>query len=286
MELKHENKVEEKPKERDKDKTGFLVSQELYLKSGVHIGTKIKTGEMRKFIYRRRGDKLYVLNLREIDNRLRLAAKELARFEPEDILVTASRTYATSAAAMFCKIIGARLYPGRFIPGVLTNPSRPDFVEPKILLISDPRGESRAIDEAGKMGIPVIALCDTDNSTRNVDWIVPCNNKGRRSLALIYYILAREYLLARGIISSHKEFRYRPRDFEDGEVPEELIEAFRKHKGQPASEFLDTFIKHVEPEQEEPSEQVQTSGQPEPVPTSESQNTDAGSPNTETQPEK
>ncbi|MCD6279855.1 30S ribosomal protein S2 [Candidatus Micrarchaeota archaeon] len=245
--------IENKSKEKN-EKVGLLVSQDIYLKSGIHIGTKIKTGEMKKFIYRRRGDGLYILDLKSINERLLYAAKELARYEPEDILVTASRIYSASSAAMFCKLIGARLYPGRFIPGVLTNPTRFDFIEPKIMLVSDPRSESRAVEEAGKVGVPVLALCDTDNSIKNIDWVVPCNNKGRRALALIYYILAREYLISKGIIASHKEFKYRLRDFEDGEVPQEVIDIFKANKGKPGKELFGKKKEIIEEETEKQSE--------------------------------
>jgi len=207
---------------------GFLVPQEWYLEAGVHIGTKVKTGPMREFIYMRRNDGLYVLDIKKTDERLRKAAKILSRYEPQDIIVTASRVYSSIAGANFAKVTGAWLYPGRFIPGVLTNPYRPDFMEPKILIVSDPRGEREAIIEAGKMGIPVIALCDTDNVTRYIDYVIPCNNKGRKSLALMFYLLAREYLMSRGVISSYSEFKYPLKMFSDDTALKEIKEKQEK----------------------------------------------------------
>jgi small subunit ribosomal protein S2 len=103
---------------------------------------------------------------------------------------------------------------GRVMPGIFTNPNRSDFTEPGIVFISDTRNERQAIKEASKTGIPVIALCDTDNWVKFVDLIIPCNNKGRRSLAVIYYLLAREYQKEKGIIKSNEEFNYKISDFE------------------------------------------------------------------------
>lgn len=184
----------------------FLIKQETYLEAGIHIGTKIKLIDMTQFIYRMRNDGLYVLDLRKIDERIRYAGKMLAKYEPGEILVVASRTYSGNAASVFSELTGVKLFSGRFIPGILTNVARDDFVEPKILLVCDPKGERQAVIEAGKMGIATVGLCDSDNSTTFIDWAVPCNNKGRRSLALIFYLLTREYLMGKGKIASYDEF--------------------------------------------------------------------------------
>ena len=202
----------------------FLIKQETYLEAGIHIGTKIKVIDMNGFIYRMRNDGLYVLDLRKIDERIRQAGKMLAQYAPEDILVVASRTYSGNAASVFSTLTGIKVYQGRFIPGILTNVNRADFVEPKLLLICDPKGERQAVIEAGKMGIPTIGLCDTDNVTMYIDMVVPCNNKGRRSLALLFYLFSREYLMGRNKIASYDEFTTPLAQFE-AEKPEEGAEA-------------------------------------------------------------
>lgn len=188
------------------EKESFLIKQEAYLEAGIHIGTKIRLIDMHPFIFRMRNDGLFVLDLRKIDERIRLAGKLLSRFEPSEILVVASRTYSGNTASVFSQITGIRVLKGRFIPGILTNVARSDFAEPKLILICDPKGERQAVTEAGDMGVATLGLCDTDNSTTFIDWVVPCNNKGRRSLALIFYLLTREYLMGRGRISSYDEF--------------------------------------------------------------------------------
>ncbi|MFH0927326.1 MAG: 30S ribosomal protein S2 [Candidatus Micrarchaeota archaeon] len=185
---------------------GLLIKQEKYLETGIHIGTKLRTIDMAKFIYRTRNDGLYVLDLRAIDERIRLAGKVMAKYPPEDTVIIASRTYSSIAARVFAKITGVKVIYGRFVPGLFTNVARADFIEPKLAFICDPKGERQAVIECGKMGIPSIGLCDTDNFTMFVDWAIPCNNKGRRALALIFWLLAREMAMGAGKISTYEEF--------------------------------------------------------------------------------
>lgn len=192
----------------------MLTDQTEYLEVGIHIGTKTKTPGMKKFIYKIREDGLYLLDISTIDSRIRDAVKLLAMYDPKNIVVTASRVYAMAAASKFAEIIGAKFLKGRVMPGIMTNPNRKDFIEPSIILISDTRNERQAIREASKIDIPVIALSDTDNWVKFVDLIIPCNNRGRRSLALIYFLLAREFLKEKGIIKSSGEFNYKISDFE------------------------------------------------------------------------
>ena len=191
----------EEQNEKQEKKEGFLVPNEVYLKSGIHIGTRMLNNDMKRFIYKKRDDGIYILDIEKTNDRLKKAASILSKYKPEDILVTASRVYAGMAAEKFAEVCGTDLIKGRFIPGTLTNTKLPNFKEPKILLVSDPRAEAVAVREAAKMNIPVIALCDTDNSVENVDFIIPTNNKGRKALGLVYYLLARSYVASRDGIS-------------------------------------------------------------------------------------
>jgi small subunit ribosomal protein S2 len=192
----------------------MLTDQSLYLEVGIHIGTKVKTPGMKRFIYKVREDSLYLLDLNTIDQRIRLAAKTLARYDPSEIVVTASRIYSVAAATKFAEITKTKLITGRVMPGIFTNPNRDDFMEPEIILISDNRNERQAVKEANKTNIPIVALCDTDNWIKFVDLVIPCNNKGRRSLALLYFLLAREFMKEKGLIKSNEEFEYKVSDFE------------------------------------------------------------------------
>ncbi len=192
----------------------LLANQNDYLESGVHIATKVKSPGMKQFIYKVREDGLYLLDLKTIDTRIRTAAEMISRYDPKEIVVTASRIYAIVAAEKFSEAISARFIKGRVTPGVFTNPYREDFSEPKLIVISDSRNEKQAVKEASKVNMPIIALCDTDNSTKFIDLVMPVNNRGRKSLAFVYYLLAREVLMKRGAIKSYEEFQFKLEDFE------------------------------------------------------------------------
>lgn len=191
-----------------------LAPEELYLTSGVHIGTQQKTADMRPFVYRVRNDGLYVLDVSKTDQRIKSAARFLSKFDPAKILVVAARQYGQKPAKELATVIGAMAIAGRFMPGTLTNPNTPDFVEPDCMLVTDPLGDAQALREAVNIGIPVVGFCDTNNELKYVDIAVPTNNKGRRSLALVYWLLAREVMKVRGQIKSNEEFTKTIEDFE------------------------------------------------------------------------
>lgn len=179
-----------------------LVPVEEYLAAGVHIGTQQKSKDMMKFIYRVRGDGLYILDIRETDERIKTAAKFLSQFDPSSILVVTSRQYGQYPAKKFAESIGGIAETGRFIPGMLTNQNLSRYIEPQVLVVTDPIGDAQAIKEAVQCGIPILALCDTNNMTSLVDLVIPTNNKGRKALSMIYFLLTKEMLRIRGITTS------------------------------------------------------------------------------------
>ena len=178
----------------------LLVPLEVYKKAGVFLGTHICTKHMEKFIYKVRPDGLYILNVRKIDERLRIATKFLAGYDPEKIAVIALRQYAHKPARMMCERVGCKAITGRVIPGIFTNPRLEWYMEPDVVLVTDPRAESQALKEASKVGVPIVALADTDNRLNFIDLVIPANNRGRKSLALLYWLLTREILRARGVL--------------------------------------------------------------------------------------
>ncbi|KAA8922838.1 30S ribosomal protein S2 [Thermoplasma sp.] len=192
----------------------MLIPEEEYQKSGVHIGTQVKSSDMKPYIFKIRNDGLYILDVKKTNSKLIVAGKMLARFEPQDILVVAQRQYAFRPVAKFAEVTGATAITGRFNPGTLTNPSLKFYKEVKVIIVTDPLADVQAMKEAIKVGIPIIALCDANNKTDFVDLIIPTNNKGRRSLAVIYWLLAREILKNRGTITSYDQFKYTIDDFE------------------------------------------------------------------------
>ncbi len=175
----------------------LLIPEDTYLTSGVHIGTQQKSASMRRFVYKVRFDGLHVLDVRETDRRIRFAAKFLAHVPAEKILAVSQRQYGQKPVRVFSKTIGAVSFAERFVPGCLTNPNLPEYFEPKVLVVTDPATDQQALSEAVSIGIPVVGLCDVNNETRNVDLVIPANNKGRVALATVYWLLAREVLRAR-----------------------------------------------------------------------------------------
>lgn len=195
--------------------TETLVDTEVYLKAGAHIGTKFKSGDMRKYIYKvRHKDNLNVLNVSTIDERIASAAKFLARFDAERIAVVSRKLYGQTPAEVFSETIGAKMYKGRFVPGTFTNPASRKYFEPKVILVTEPDSDFQAISEASIVKVPVIGICSTNNPTRNIDVVIPINNKGRKSLALVFWLLAREVLKARGDIKGNEDFKKNVEDFE------------------------------------------------------------------------
>jgi len=192
------------------EEADLLIPVEDYLAAGVHIGTQQKTQDMERFIHRVRDDGLYVLDVSQTDSRIRTAADFLANYDPERILVTSSRQYGRFPATKFADAVGARARTGRFIPGTLTNPDYDGYIEPDVVVVTDPIGDAQAVKEAITVGIPVIAMCDSNNQTGNVDLVVPTNNKGRRALSIVYWLLANETLDRRG-----SDTVYALEDFED-----------------------------------------------------------------------
>ena len=192
----------------------LLLPRDTLLSAGIHIGTRMKTLDMEQFIYRVRPDGLFVLDVKKTDDRIRVAAKFLARFDSSKIAAVATRLYAQDPVNKFCQVTGATSVVGRFIPGLLSNPLYPNRIEPEVLIVSDPRADAQAVKEAASVGIPVIALCSTDNEFAGIDLVIPTNNKGRRALAVIYWLLARQTLRERGELAADKDLPLTIDDFE------------------------------------------------------------------------
>tara|TARA_Y100001935_G_scaffold101893_1_gene84629 strand:+ start:1240 stop:1848 length:609 start_codon:yes stop_codon:yes gene_type:complete len=180
------------------EEPSLLLPFETYEENAVNIGTQQKSADMARFIDTVRDDGLYLLDVNMTDSRIRSTATFLNKYDAPRIMVVSARQYGQRPARLFAEAIGANAAVGRFIPGSLTNPSLRSYVEPDVLFVTDPAADQQALKEAVNSGLPVVGIVDANNNLRNVDVAVPANNKGRRSLALIYWLLAREVLKARG----------------------------------------------------------------------------------------
>jgi len=191
---------------------------EQYLSAGMHIGMRQQTKDMKKFVYKVRDDGLAVLDLQTIEKRIQLAGKFLARFER--VMAVSRKIVGWKPVTKFGEAINGKAVTGRFLPGTITNPSFRGYYEPDVLIVTDPLIDSQAVEEAVKMRIPVIALCGTFNETGSIDLVIPVNNRGRKSVAMVYWLLAREVLKNRGSLKKDEDFKYKPEDFEMEEKKE------------------------------------------------------------------
>lgn len=208
----------EKPLEESEN---LLVPLEDYLTHGVHVGLTQKTKDMEEFIYKVRTDKLCVFDVNKIDERIRVAANFISQFDPENVLVVSNRIYGRRPVRKFSEYTGSKFIAERMVSGTLTNPRIESYVEPKLLVVTDPISDQQAIREASIAGIPNISICDSNTKKKNVDLIIPSNNKGKSSLALIYWILTREVLKKREI---EKEFDASIEDFISKAEPSQTSE--------------------------------------------------------------
>lgn len=191
-----------------------LIELDEYLKTGSHIGTRFKTGDMNRYIFKQRKDGLKVLDVETIDRRIKTVAKFLAKYDSAGITAVSRKTYGQEPAKQFAEAIGGKAVLGRFVPGTFTNPNAKKFVEPKVIIVTDPESDRQVLKEVEKIKTPVIAMCTTSNSLTTIDLVIPINNKGRKSLALAYFLLARETLKEKGAIKNNEEFTKKIEDFE------------------------------------------------------------------------
>jgi len=193
------------------------------LATGIRVGTQVKTKFMRPFITTASPEGLYMLDLDITLEKIKTAAKFINRIGTENLIVCTGRRYAETPIEKFCEMLDTKKLLGRFMPGTLTNPSLPYYIEPKLVLISDPQVDEQAITEATNAGIPVIGIANTDNITSKLDVIIPANNRGRKALATVYWLLVRQILIERGELKENESMKYEIDDFET-KITEEEIE--------------------------------------------------------------
>ena len=215
--LEKELEVEEKLIDKDE------AQKQLYLSCGIHIGTKLLSGDARRFIYRQTNYGLYVIDLTQTDERLKIVAKFLSKYVEEGsdrVIVSSVRRYGKEPVKKFCEVLGCRAIVNRFIPGSLTNPIIDTYVkDASVVVIIDPHADKVILREAQLARIPVVSLFDTDDTLVGIDLAIPANNRGKKALGLVFWILARQIMLELGKISSEDEFPYTLEEFTSKIIP-------------------------------------------------------------------
>jgi len=204
------------------EQTEAVDIKKLIERSGLRVGTNVKTKFMKAFITKTTDEGLYMIDGDMTFEKIMTSAKFINRVGAENIIVCSGRQYAGIPIEKFCEMTGAKHHLGRFMPGTLTNPSLPYYIEPKIVFISDPEVDEQALIEATNAGIPVIGLANTENITSKLDIIIPANNRGRRALATMYWLLVRQILIEKGELKENESMKYEIEDFEAKHTEEEI----------------------------------------------------------------
>jgi len=182
-----------------KKKIDMLVPLEEYVKSGIYLGTRVVTPNMKPFVYRRRADGLAIFNTDLIDEKLKEGIAYLCKFEAKDIILVCKRQSGWKFAEKFSEITGIRLFAKKYPAGILTNTTLPDFFENELTVVTDSWIDKNALQDTLRVHKKVLMICDTNNFSKGADQIILGNNKSARSLGLIFYLLTRGYCKAKGI---------------------------------------------------------------------------------------
>lgn len=221
---------------------------QLLVAANVHLGSKNKVTHMESYIYNTRPDGVNIINIGKTWEKIVLAARIIAAVpNASDVVAVSARIYGQRAALKFASHTGATAIAGRFTPGSFTNYITRSFKEPRLIVVTDTRLDAQAIKEASYVNIPVIALADTDSPVEYVDVVIPCNNKSKHSVGLVWYLISREVLRLKGVIPDRQtEWNVMPdlyfyRDPEEPETAavqeEEVTEEFAQETAATAEDW-------------------------------------------------
>lgn len=185
--------------------SNMLVPLDDYVKSGIYLGTKVITQDMRPYVFKRRTDGLAIINTRIVDEKIREAVSFISKYEPENIVVACKREAGWKAIKAFGKATGIKVFTKKYPAGIITNSVLEGFFEPSLMMIVDPWLDKNPMADANKINVPLVGVCDTNNLTSSIDLVIPGNNKSGKSIGLIFWILARGYIKERKLDSKLPE---------------------------------------------------------------------------------
>ena len=227
---------------------------QLLITAGCHLGSKRVTKQMKRYVYKCREDGVYIFNVEKIYEKIQVAARVIASIPESDTVISVSgRPAGQRAVYKFGQFTKSHAVAGRWTPGMLTNQITKKFIEPRLLIVTDPRQDYNALVESSYVNIPVIAICNTDNNLTYVDCAIPCNNRQKRSLAMIYWLLTKEVLKLKGEIQGD-EFNCLPGAFmyrEDKETKEKAKTEEKTEEPQPEAEAEEAQKAEAEDDGEE-----------------------------------
>jgi len=222
-------KTEElKEKIKIKKRADMLIPLGEYVKSGIYLGTRVVTPDMKPFVYRRRADGLAIFNTDLIDEKLKESIEFLSKFDPKDIIVICKRQAGWKAVEMFGKITGIRVFTKKYPAGILTNTSLPDFFENELTIITDAWLDKNALNDTLNIKKNVLMICDTNNFSKKTDQIIIGNNKSPKSLGIIFYLLTKGYCKAKGIKADIPDLDWWTGEIEEKGIREKIALSAKK----------------------------------------------------------
>ena len=204
-----------------KRREDMLVPLEEYVKSGIYLGTKVVTPDMKPYVYRRRADGLAIFNTDLIDEKLKEAIEYLIKFEAKDIILICKRQAGWRVAKMFADLTGVRVFTKKYPAGILTNTDLPDFFENSLTIVTDHWLDKNALNDTLIVNKEVLMICDTNNFSHGANKIIIGNNKSSRSLGLIFYLLAHGYCKAKKLECNIPDLEWWTGD-EEGDVVQKI----------------------------------------------------------------
>jgi len=202
--------------------------EKMLLSTGIRVGTPVKTKFMSPFITKANPEGLYILDMDKALERIDVAATFISRTSLSRVAICSAREYGKTPVEKFCELTGALPVLGRFMPGTFTNPLLPNYMEPELVFVTDPQADQQAVTEATRAGLPVIAISNSDNVTSKVDLVIPANNRGRRALATVYWLLAKAVLAKMKLISPEEQaidkIVYKGKEYKIDDFETKLVE--------------------------------------------------------------